>query len=289
MKKIIGYIKLIRLKHWIKNILIAVPVFFAGKIWKLDNIISLLYGFISFGFVSSIVYILNDIQDVDKDRKHEIKKNRPIASGLISIREGQVLIVILTFIIMCINFALYKRIQSLSFLIWEVIYLILNILYSVKLKRIPIIDIMILTVGFIIRIYYGSAICLIAPSSWLLLTVLSFALYMGTGKRRNELDKVGNGSTRDVLQFYTKELLDRYMLIAETLGIVFYSLWVASVIKKHYMIWTVFLVIAIIMKYEMIIKSDSYGDPVEVLLSDKILIAMVVLFVAVMYVFMYVV
>lgn len=74
MKKIIGYIKLIRLKHWIKNILIAVPVFFAGKIWKLDNIISLLYGFISFGFVSSIVYILNDIQDVDKDRKHEIKK-----------------------------------------------------------------------------------------------------------------------------------------------------------------------------------------------------------------------
>ena len=130
---------------------------------------------------------------------------------------------------------------------------------------------------------------MIAPSSWLLLTVLSFALYMGTGKRRNELDKVGNGSTRDVLQFYTKELLDRYMLIAETLGIVFYSLWVASVIKKHYMIWTVFLVIAIIMKYEMIIKSDSYGDPVEVLLSDKILIAMVVLFVAVMYVFMYVV
>lgn len=289
MKKIKGCLKLMRLKHWIKNILIAVPVFFAGRIWEIANITNLFHGFISFGCVSSIVYILNDIQDVEKDRKHEIKKNRPMASGLITISEGYILVVILTFFILFLNFILIKRVNNFTFMIWEAVYLVLNIMYSLKLKKIPIIDIAILTIGFVIRIYFGASICLVVPSSWLLLTVLSFALYMGTGKRRNELEKVGNGTTRDVLKFYTKEVLDRYMLIAETLGIVFYSLWVASVIEKDYMIWTVFLVIAIIMKYEMIIKSDSYGDPVEVLLSDKVLITMVVFFVFIMFMFMYVI
>ena len=172
-----------------------------------------------------------------------------------------------------------------------ILYLVLNIAYSSGLKNRPIIDIMILASGFVIRVLFGAQISNVVPSQWLILTIMMFSLYMGLGKRRNEWRKsteLGT-ETRAVLKYYTYELLNRYMLVSMVLGLVFYAYWCAGITASTLMIWTLPLVIAILMKYEMIIETDSYGDPVDVLLSDKYLIALVLLYVILICLFMYVI
>jgi len=119
-------------------------------------------------------------------------------------------------------------------------------------------------------------------SQWLLLTILMISLYMGLGKRRNELKKTQGDTTRAVLKFYTAEYLGRIMLMTLTLGLAFYSLWTALVVVNgDIMIWTVPLVIAIMMKYELDLAGDSYGDPVDVVSHDKAIIVMVLVYIAV--------
>ena len=267
-------IKLIRVKHWIKNVLIFVPAFFNKNLGNPKTILDLILGFFALSLIASVVYIINDLKDVEKDRKHEIKCKRPIASGAISKNLAIVLIVIGIVIAMALLCLVHCENLYLAF-VWAGIYLLTNVAYSLGLKNVPIVDIAILTLGFIIRVFYGAAISDIEASNWLCLTVMAFALYMGIGKRRNELSKVGDNSTRDVLKYYDVNLLDKYMTVVTTLGIVFYALWAGTVIANPYVIWTVPLVFFIIMKYEMIIHKNSYGDPVEVLLSDKILIGLV--------------
>ena len=136
--------------------------------------------------------------------------------------------------------------------------------------------------------FYGAAISNVIASSWLCLTVMAFALYMGIGKRRNEIQKTGDNKTRSVLQYYDMQLLDRYMIIVATLGCVFYSLWAGMVIDNRWAIWTVPLVLMIVMKYEMVIRKDSFGDPVEVLLSDHVLCGLIDLYAVLMFLFTYV-
>lgn len=280
-------IKLIRVKHWIKNILILVPAFFSKDISDYMVIRNLIIGFFGFSLIASIVYVINDLRDVERDRNHEIKCRRPIASGAISTGFAKILIVAMA-VCTAILHCFIQCDKPYIAIIWCVIYLLMNIAYSFGLKNIPIIDIAILAMGFIIRVFYGAVICNVQASSWLCLTVMAFALYMGIGKRRNELYKVGGNSTRDVLKYYDVTLLDRYMTIVITLGIVFYALWAGTVIDNSYVIWTVPLVFFIIMKYEMIIQGNSYGDPVEVLLSDKTLIGLVLLYGVVMIALIYI-
>ena len=279
--------RLMRPSHWIKNILIFIPAFFARNLWEPQTMKNLILGFLCFSFVSSIVYILNDIKDREKDRMHEVKCNRPIASGAVSIRCAQHLIL---FVGICAVLAsgLMKNATPYVPVIWCMVYFLLNILYSVCLKNIPIVDVSILASGFMIRVFYGAAVSRVTASSWLCLTVMSFALYMGIGKRRNELKKKGESSTRDVLQYYNVELLDKYMMIVTALGIMYYSLWAGMVIDNQWAIWTVPLVLLIIMKYEMVIQEDSFGDPVEVLLSDKVLSGLVLFYVLLMVMVTYV-
>lgn len=279
-------IKLIRAKHWIKNCLIFIPAFFEKNITEPGVIKNLFLGFVCFCFVTSIVYVINDLRDVEKDRKHELKCKRPIASGAISERFAKIIILILGAAVAILLISLGLTVSWIP-AVWCLVYLIINIGYSMGLKNVPIVDIAILAMGFIIRVMYGAAISEVTASSWLCLTVMAFALYMSIGKRRNELHKVGGNSTRDVLKYYNVEFLDKNMTIVTTLGIVFYSLWAGTVIENGLVIWTVPIVILIIMRYEMIIEGNSYGDPVEVLLSDKALIGLVGLYTVVMIALMY--
>ena len=276
------YIKLARPKHWIKNILIFVPSLFGGTIFRRNIFTALLISFISFCLIASSIYYINDIKDVEKDRNHEIKKNRPIASGRIPIRNAVVVtivLMVLAFSIIAICFRGKVRIQAASVL---AIYIGINLLYSSGLKDRPIIDVMILAAGFVLRVVYGSVVSNVAVSQWLLLTILMFSLYMGLGKRCNELRKVSDGTTRNVLKYYTDEYLSRIMLLTMALGLVFYSLWAAVVVKQgSIMVWTVPLVIAILMKYELDIGKDGFGDPVEVLTHDKWIFALLIIYAAI--------
>lgn len=266
-----NYLKLMRVKHYVKNMLIVLPIIFGQQLLNVSSLIIVLIGFVSFSLATSVIYIINDINDVENDKLHEIKKKRPIASGAISKDSAIVLAIILFVLAIILN--LFTNSGYIS-LVLILLYIILNILYSIKLKNIVLIDITILVSGFIIRLIYGSVIAGIAISNWLYLTVMAFSFYLGFGKRRNEIKKSGS-KTRSVLKAYSQEFLDKNMYMCLTLGIAFYSLWCidpSTLIVYPNIVLTVPIVILICMKYSLIIESDSHGDPIETFMKDKTLI-----------------
>ena len=281
MKK---YLKLMRIKHYLKNILIFLPLIFGQALLDSNKLLMCVIGFISFCLMSSCVYIINDLKDVEKDKKHPIKCKRPIASGEISKRSSKILAVLLFAISLVLNILIYFLSNDIKKVIFsvslELLYFIINICYSFGLKNYPIIDVVILVFGFVDRILYGSVLTDIAISKWLYLTVISGSFYMGFGKRRNEIIKQGDTS-RDVLKRYPKEFLDKFMYVCVTLTIVFYSLWCVdentiSRIGNGYVSATIPIIMVILMKYSLDIENDnSYGDPVDVVFHDKILLALI--------------
>ncbi len=278
MKK---YIKLMRVHHYIKNGLIFAPLIFSGSLFNTELFFKSLLGFVAFSLIASTVYIINDIQDVELDRRHPTKCKRPLAANLISLNNAKILAVSLILIAVIIN--VYAADNSPLSWASLILYLILNIAYSNGLKNYPIIDVAILVSGFVLRVLYGAGITGIEISSWLYLTVIAMSFYMGLGKRRNELIKQKNVS-RKVLKYYNQGFLDKNMYMSLALTIAFYSLWTVDPItiarlSNDYLVWTVPLVILICMKYSLNIEGDSDGDPVEVIIKDKVLMGMVALFV----------
>lgn len=256
------YIKLIRPKHYLKNILIFLPLIFSGHFFNIELLKISLFGFFSFCMAASTIYIVNDIKDREKDKMHDIKKKRPIASGKISVKKAVVLSIITFIIAMFFQFLT----QKIFGFIFVVSYVIMNIAYSFKLKDIPLIDISIIVIGFLIRVLYGAYLINVEVSNWLLLTVISISFYLALGKRRNEIKKNGSNS-RKVLKYYTVDFLDKNMYLSLTLALTFYSLWCNDNVNEK-LIWTVPLAIMTCMKYSMIVEDDSYGDPVDVILSN---------------------
>ncbi len=279
MKKLKNYLKLIRVKHYLKNFLIFAPLLFSGNFFKDDYFITTILAFIAFSFMASVVYIINDIKDVEKDRLHPIKKNRPIASGNVSKAEGIILAIILFVISIVIN--AFISTSTLSYVIL-LGYLIMNIAYSFGLKNVPIIDILILSIGFLLRVFYGAIIININVSNWLYLTILAISFYLGLGKRRNEIDK--SKDSRKVLKQYNRAFLDKNMYMCLSLTIMFYALWCVDPINTtrfkgiNYLLITVPLVILICMKYSLDIEGDSFGDPVDVVFSDKTILALIAIY-----------
>ena len=282
MDKVKNCIKLMRVKHYIKNVLIFLPLIFSLNFNNFQMDIRVFLGFIAFSLTCSIVYIINDIQDVEKDKQHPVKCKRPIASGKISKKEALILALILFIIttIICVQ----SKFDYNSILILCT-YLVINILYSKVLKNIPLIDVVVLVACYVLRVLFGATLIGVSVSHWLYLTIISFAFYLALGKRRNEMTKsMENGTeTRKVLKYYTKDFLDKNMYMCLALTIVFYSLWCVDEITItkfdiNYLIWTIPLLIIICMKYSLNIEGNSYGDPVDVILSDKVLVILILIY-----------
>jgi 4-hydroxybenzoate polyprenyltransferase len=164
--------------------------------------------------------------------------------------------------------------------------------YSFGLKNIPIIDITILVAGFLLRILYGALVTQITISNWLYLTVIALSFYFSLGKRRNELRNISDGETRQVLKAYPINFLDKNMGMCLTLANVVYALWsmdekTKALYNNDYLIFTVPIVLLITMKYSLVVEGESDGDPVEVLLHDKVLLSLCVLYLAVMFLILY--
>ncbi len=277
MKK---YIKLMRPQHYIKNFLVFFPLIFSGQFFDANKLISAVFAFLSFSVCASVVYIINDIKDKEKDKLHEKKKNRPIASGDISVKNAIVFSIILFVISLIFTYLAVFKMWHVSF-IYLLIYLFMNILYSINFKNIPLVDVFILATGFLIRVVFGASILDIKVSNWLYLTIMSAAFYLGLGKRRNEIKKLGNKS-REVLKYYNESFLDKNMYMCLSLSIVFYSLWTVdpnNVLKfGNRLVLTVPFVTLILMKYSLNVENDSLGDPVDIVLSDKLLIFLIMLY-----------
>lgn len=282
------YLKLMRVHHYIKNLLVFAALLCSGQLFNVKKLSYGIVGFIAFCMISSVVYIINDIRDKEKDRNHPTKCRRPIAAGKVSVKSACTLAVVLFAVAVVCNCLTFCVAATLLL----ALYLVLNLAYSFGLKNIPIVDVTILVAGFLIRILYGAFVTEITISNWLYLTVITLAFYFALGKRRNELKQSADGETRQVLKVYPVSFLDKNMSMCLTLANIFYALWsmdekTMSFYNNEYLIFTVPIVLLITMKYSLDIEGESDGDPVEVLLHDKVLLVLCALYLAVMFLILY--
>ena len=276
-----------RVKHYIKNGLICLPLFFSMRLFDVSLLLRCLLGFAAFSFISSVVYILNDTRDVEKDRAHSKKCKRPIASGLISVplalTVAGILVAVSAVLLILLGNAFGAAIAAA--------YLVVNIAYSFGLKNIPIVDVILLVSGFVFRLVFGGVITNIPVSTWLFVTVICAAFYMGFGKRRGEILREGD-ATRAVNKKYPVEFLDQQMGIFMTLILVFYSLWCIMTPSDGFanpgFEWSVILVILIFVRYSYNVRRDADGDPINVLLGDPFLIALTLVYCIFIFVTVYI-
>jgi len=286
-----SYVQLLRAHHWIKNVLIFVPLFFTRDTFNTPFITAAVLGFFCFSLLASIVYIFNDIRDIEKDRLHVVKCSRPLASGKIPVRNAIIVIVILSFILIAL--LIVSKIYGTN--LWGLktgglllLYFLLNIGYSLGLKNIPIVDITILASGYLIRVLFGALLINVTVSVWLYFVITMGAYYVGLGKRRNELtgnEKAGNEKeNRKTTSFYSHNFLDKNMYMFQSLCVVFYALWsIDSVTVERFhgymFVYTIPLILIILLKYSLNIEANTDGDPISILLSDKILLLLCVIYI----------
>ena len=280
---LLNYIHLLRPKHWIKNLFVFAALIFSLNLFNIVKSIASLQAFFAFCLASSFVYIINDIIDIEQDRKHPKKRNRPIASGKISIKNAIIISIIC--LITGITLAYFINLNTLIVIS---VYIFVNIFYSMKIKNVVILDVMFIALGFILRMIAGATAIEVSFSNWILLTTFCISLFLGFGKRRGEILLTNNNTqknTRFVLKLYSKQFLDYMITSSITLTIISYALYTidSEVIKKFgtdKLIYTVPLVIYGIFRYLYVVyKSDSDGDPTEVVLKDKSIISVVLLWI----------
>jgi 4-hydroxybenzoate polyprenyltransferase len=270
------YIRLLRPKHILKNVLVVLPLVFSGRLLEPAALTLGVLAFLAFSALASLVYIVNDIRDAERDRQHPVKKDRPIASGAVPVSHALGAAAALAAVVVALGAA--GRFPLRAWLCLAA-YFLVNLGYSLGLKNVPILDVALLVSGFLLRVLFGAAVTDIAISGWLYLTVTSASFYLGLGKRRGELRLSGEG-TRQVLRYYSRDFLDKNMQLCLALTVVFYSLWTVDH-PSPYLMWTVPLVICICLRYSLTVEGGSDGDPVEVLFRDKPLLALCAAFAAI--------
>jgi 4-hydroxybenzoate polyprenyltransferase len=266
-----GIIKELRIHQWIKNTFVLIPLVFDRQLFLIEPLTRTIIGFFMFCFVSSSVYLINDIMDVEADRKHPRKKFRPIASGILPIPIAIISAIILVLISFIGSYFLSK-----SFLVILVIYFLINLAYSIKLKHVPILDVMIIASGFVLRVAAGVSIIQVERfSPWLYVVTTVLALFFGLGKRRGELATIQekNNDQRKVLDGYSLPLLDQLITIISATTIMSFSLYTFSAPNlpdNHTMMLTIPFAIYGIFRYLYLIQiKNEGGAPDEIVLSDR--------------------
>lgn len=279
MPRIGAVVALLRPKHWLKNVLVLFPVVFGGELFSNGHSAwASVLGLVAFSFAASGVYVINDLRDVERDRANPLKAHRPIASGAVPVGFAIPLAAVLFAAACALSLlALPGGIDALACL---AVYVGMNVLYSIGLKHVPIVDIAILAAGYFLRVLYGSLLTGIDISTWLYLTIISLSFYLGLGKRKGELDVSEGREVREVVSKYPAEFLSSNMNVFFTLGLVFYSLWAtnASTSMESPMELTIPLVFLVCLRYSYLLGRERHGDPVEVLFSDKALLGLLAVF-----------
>ena len=282
--------------QWIKNIVVFAPIVFSGFLFVPGSLTRVIWAFGLFCALSSSVYILNDLIDIESDREHPFKKKRPIASGKLSFAGA-----ITVFVILGMGSLTLGYLTS-SFVFFSMLtYFAMNVLYSLWWKRVAILDVFVIAAGFVIRVYTGSFVINVHMDVWFLLTVVSASLFLAVGKRRSEMTllagtKGGALKKRKSLTQYTPALLDAYTsMFANTTWLTYalfsflhptfkpegkvltlFALLPRTLIVDKWLMGTVPLVIYGVMRYMQLIYEKNEGEsPHKVLMSDKTLLSVV--------------
>lgn len=268
----VGLIKLMRPKQWIKNAFVLAPLAFSGSFRNLDAVTHAFEAMVLFCIASSATYIVNDMHDIEHDRRHPTKsRTRPLASGLISVRSATLLLLCLYALLICGWFIAPKVVLVIA------AYVALNLAYTFVLKHQPVVDIFTIAIGFVLRVYAGAMALDVPVSSWMFITTLCLALYLAAVKRRQELSQNGSES-RGVLKKYSVALIDRYAEMSATGALLFYSMFVMS--SRPELVITVPLVLFGLFRYWFVVEALDGGEsPTDALLADWPLLLTVVLWV----------
>jgi 4-hydroxybenzoate polyprenyltransferase len=264
-------IKTMRPRQWTKNGFVFFGLIFDKQLFLIDPLLRTIAGFGLFCLISSAVYLFNDIADVEADRNHPEKKFRPIASGKLPVNVAWTAAMILTALALGLGFLLAP-----VFALFILIYLVTNLLYSLWLKHVSILDVLIISSGFVLRVGAGVALITVERfSPWLYMITALFSLYIGFGKRRAEMNLLSQGASvhRKVFEGYTIPLLDQYITIVSGMTIVAYSFYTFSAPNlpaDHTMMLTIPFVVYGIFRYLQLIQlGHAAGSPDEVALKDR--------------------
>jgi 4-hydroxybenzoate polyprenyltransferase len=264
-------LKTMRPKQWAKNVFLLAAIVFDRKLTDPDAIQHTLIGVIAFSLIASVVYIINDIADVEADRQHPTKRKRPIAAGKLSIPAAWVSAIVL--LLIAFPVAIWA---SPNFALITLLYLILNLIYSKWLKHVVLLDILLLASLYVIRVAAGVALIdVVRFSPWIYIFTTFLALLMGTGKRRAELSEIADGpnAQRRVLDGYTLSFLDQLITLASGMTIITYSLYTFSapnLPENHAMMLTIPFLMYGIFRYQYMLQVKGTGSaPEELVLSDR--------------------
>ncbi len=290
--KIRAFLSLIRVRHWVKNVIVFSPLFFSGEIKSMESETFLLVflTFLSFSFVSSSIYILNDLKDVEKDKLHPTKCNRPIASGIFSRKEAIVLFIFVFTIGLLYMFFLEAAVISMI-----LSYFVLNILYIYYTKNISIVDVTSISLGFVLRLVAGGIVAGVLITHWIIITTFLLMLSIALAKRRDDLilSAQTNESYRKSQSGYNLQFVDTAMIISFSITMMTYILYSVSadVIQRlgsNYIYITALPVILGILRYlQLAIVEKKTGSPVKLLFSDNLLKIFILVWLVVFYVWIY--
>jgi len=263
----------LRPKEWIKNLFVVIPLFFSNNIGNIPIVFNTIIAFLMFCLFSSSVYLINDIIDLERDKIHPKKNKRPLAAGRLSKKT-----VIFGSIIFLAFAVLGSAKIDINFLYLGLLYWFINLFYSLFIKHLIILDVICISIGFILRVIAGGIVVRVSPSHWILLTTLFLSLYLGFAKRRGEIvlchREIGV-QHRPVLESYTINSIDQFLFISATCTIMSYILFTVSeyVFKRfgtYNLVYTIPFVIFGIFRYLYLIKSsETYDSPTEILYQDK--------------------
>lgn len=293
MQNIRNLFKLLKANHWIKNLYLFAPLFFSGHFSGADVLTPVLAGLLYFCFASSLIYIINDLIDAEKDRLHPVKRFRPIASGAIS-KKTALIVLALLIAMLAASAVFFKP----TFILIVCIYIVLNIIYTLWLKNVAIIDVSIISTGFVLRVLAGGVLAGVAVSHWLVIMIYLLSMFLALAKRRDDLvlinTNVTDASVRKSVKGYNLEFMQAALVIMATVMIVCYIMYITSAEVKErlhfeYAYFNSFFVIAGVMKYlQIIFIQNKAGSPVKIILSDIFIQACVVLWLLSFFVMLYI-
>lgn len=272
MRKVNLVVKLARVNQWVKNIFLFIPLFFAGEFLNWEKLQMVAAGFLSFSLVASSIYILNDYFDIKFDINHPEKSQRPLASGEISKTAGLIILLLLSVTGFFIAYLLQGKFLFILFL-----YFIINVSYSSGLKRISILDVGLISIGFVLRVKAGGALANIYVTEWLIVMIFLLALFMALGKRMDDvlLKQSSGKEARISVNGYNKDFLTSAMIMILSISLVAYLMYILSPATEdkfgtHRLYYTFLFLVAGVLRYLQIIyvKSDS-GSPTKILYKDK--------------------
>ncbi len=274
--------KLIRVRQWVKNLFVFLPLIFGGKLLSESGVWHGLAAFICFSFASSSIYVLNDIADRESDRQHPLKRNRPIASGKVTVASAGIISVLLALVALAGSAVLLPESPGVLWIIAA--YIGLNLLYSYWLKHFAIIDVMVIAVGFVLRVMAGGAACDIPVSPWLTVMVFMLTLFIAFAKRRDDLVKISSGKkiSRRSVAGYTLGFIDQTMSLLASAMIVAYIIYTlqpdveARFDSKYVYLTTIFVIAGILRYMQIAIVMKDSGQPTEKIYRDPFLLGCVI-------------